>query len=166
MSTYLPTLKQLQYLVALHEHGHFGRAADACFISQSTLSAGLRDLETLLEKADGIKQPKRREALIQNADLIRISKQLVTLKADTPLTETLEDLEVRVPEAEALIGFLNRMEFRTLTRRVADSLKVEAPAPLAADQGTVVAEADPATPAAPRTSTPAPRTTPRRSRQH
>lgn len=48
MSAYLPTLKQLQYLVALHEHGHFGRAADASFVSQSTLSAGLRDLETLL----------------------------------------------------------------------------------------------------------------------
>ena len=48
MTTYLPTLKQLQYLVALHEHGHFGRAADSCFVSQSTLSAGLRDLETLL----------------------------------------------------------------------------------------------------------------------
>ena len=49
MSTYLPTLKQLQYLVALHEHGHFGRAAESCFVSQSTLSAGLRDLETLLD---------------------------------------------------------------------------------------------------------------------
>ncbi len=48
MSIYLPTLKQLQYLVALHEHGHFGRAADACFVSQSTLSAGLRELESLL----------------------------------------------------------------------------------------------------------------------
>lgn len=48
MSVYQPTLKQLQYLVALHEHGHFGRAAAACFVSQSTLSAGLRDLETLL----------------------------------------------------------------------------------------------------------------------
>ena len=48
MSTYLPTLKQLQYLVALHEHGHFGRAADACFVTQSTLSAGLRELESLL----------------------------------------------------------------------------------------------------------------------
>jgi LysR family hydrogen peroxide-inducible transcriptional activator len=48
MSVYQPTLKQLQYLVALHEHGHFGRAADACFVSQSTLSAGLRDLENLL----------------------------------------------------------------------------------------------------------------------
>lgn len=48
MTVYQPTLKQLQYLVALHEHGHFGRAAEACFVSQSTLSAGLRDLETLL----------------------------------------------------------------------------------------------------------------------
>ncbi|MGX7926390.1 hydrogen peroxide-inducible genes activator [Tsuneonella sp. HG094] len=48
MSTYLPTIKQLQYLVALHEHGHFGRAADASFVSQSTLSAGLRELESLL----------------------------------------------------------------------------------------------------------------------
>lgn len=48
MSTYLPTLKQLQYLVALHEHGHFGRAADASFVSQSTLSAGIRELKSLL----------------------------------------------------------------------------------------------------------------------
>ena len=48
MSTYLPTLKQLQYLVALHEHGHFGRAAEASFVSQSTLSAGIRELESLL----------------------------------------------------------------------------------------------------------------------
>jgi len=48
MQVYQPTLKQLQYLASLHEHGHFGRAAEACFVSQSTLSAGLRDLETLL----------------------------------------------------------------------------------------------------------------------
>ena len=48
MSIYLPTLKQLQYLVALKEHGHFGRAAEACFVTQSTLSAGLRELESLL----------------------------------------------------------------------------------------------------------------------
>lgn len=48
MSIYLPTLKQLQYLVALQEHGHFGNAADACFVTQSTLSAGLRELESLL----------------------------------------------------------------------------------------------------------------------
>jgi LysR family transcriptional regulator, hydrogen peroxide-inducible genes activator len=48
MSAYLPSLKQLQYLVALHEHGHFGKAADACFVTQSTLSAGIRELESLL----------------------------------------------------------------------------------------------------------------------
>jgi LysR family transcriptional regulator, hydrogen peroxide-inducible genes activator len=48
MSTYLPTLKQLQYLVALEEHGHFGKAADSCFVTQSTLSAGIRELESLL----------------------------------------------------------------------------------------------------------------------
>lgn len=48
MIVHLPTLKQLQYLVALRKQGHFGRAADACFVTQSTLSAGLRDLENLL----------------------------------------------------------------------------------------------------------------------
>lgn len=48
MTTYLPTLKQLQYLIALADHGHFGRAADACFVTQSTLSAGLRELESLI----------------------------------------------------------------------------------------------------------------------
>lgn len=48
MQNYLPSLKQMQYLVALHEHGHFGRAADACNVTQSTLSAGIRELETLL----------------------------------------------------------------------------------------------------------------------
>ena len=48
MSVHPPTIKQLQYLVALRQHGHFGRAADASFVTQSTLSAGLRELETLL----------------------------------------------------------------------------------------------------------------------
>ena len=48
MIVHLPTVKQLQYLVALRRFGHFGRAADACFVTQSTLSAGLRELETLL----------------------------------------------------------------------------------------------------------------------
>jgi LysR family transcriptional regulator, hydrogen peroxide-inducible genes activator len=48
VTTFLPTLKQLQYLVALHEHHHFGKAATACFVTQSTLSAGLRELESLI----------------------------------------------------------------------------------------------------------------------
>src|SRR3954470_7792785 len=48
MSAHFPTIKQLQYLVALREHAHFGRAAEACFVTQSTLSAGLRELESSL----------------------------------------------------------------------------------------------------------------------
>jgi LysR family hydrogen peroxide-inducible transcriptional activator len=48
MTVHLPTIKQLQYLVALRQHGHFGKSAEACFVTQSTLSAGLRELETLL----------------------------------------------------------------------------------------------------------------------
>lgn len=48
MTTHLPTLKQLQYLVALSDQGHFGRAADACFVTQSTLSAGIKELESLM----------------------------------------------------------------------------------------------------------------------
>jgi len=48
MNVHLPTLKQLQYLVALKTHGHFGRAAEACFVTQSTLSAAIRELESLV----------------------------------------------------------------------------------------------------------------------
>ena len=48
MTVHRPTIKQLQYLVALRRHGHFGRAAESCFVTQSTLSAGIRELETLL----------------------------------------------------------------------------------------------------------------------
>ena len=48
MIAYLPTIKQLQYLVALRDYGHFGRAAESCFVTQSTLSASLRELETLV----------------------------------------------------------------------------------------------------------------------
>ena len=48
MSVHLPTIKQLHYLVALRRHGHFGRAAESCFVTQSTLSAGIRELESLL----------------------------------------------------------------------------------------------------------------------
>jgi len=48
MTVYLPTLKQLQYLVTLQDTGHFGRAAESCFVTQSTLSASLRELESLI----------------------------------------------------------------------------------------------------------------------
>ncbi|WP_431298511.1 DNA polymerase I [Tabrizicola sp. BL-A-41-H6] len=88
------------------------------------------DLETLLARAGEIKQPKRREVLLENADQIRLSKQLVTLKNDTPLDVSLDDLEVKLPAPDAIMEFLNRMEFRTLTRRVAEKLKITPPAPV------------------------------------
>ncbi len=86
------------------------------------------DVETLLARAEEIRQPKRRQTLIDFAEQIRISRQLVTLDGATPLRVGLDDLEVRAPEAEALLGFLGQMEFRTLTRRIAGHLGVEAPA--------------------------------------
>ncbi|OYU41183.1 MAG: DNA polymerase I [Pseudorhodobacter sp. PARRP1] len=85
------------------------------------------DLETLLARAGEIKQPKRREALVDNADLIRISKRLVQLDDDMPLDVSLDALEVKPVEAEAAMAFLHEMEFTTLTRRVAERLKVAAP---------------------------------------
>jgi len=86
------------------------------------------DLETLLARAGEIRQDKRRQTLIDNADQIRLSKQLVQLDCDTPLDFTLDALEVKEPEPDVLMGFLDAMEFRTLTRRVAESLKLAVPA--------------------------------------
>ncbi|GIX15911.1 MAG: LysR family transcriptional regulator [Rhodothalassiaceae bacterium] len=57
-----PTIKQLRYLVALAEHLHFGRAARACHVSQSTLSAGIQELEALLD-ADLVDRNRRRVSL-------------------------------------------------------------------------------------------------------
>jgi DNA polymerase-1 len=83
------------------------------------------DLETLLARAEEIKQPKRREALIANADLARISMQLVTLDCAVPLTEPIDRLGVRPVIGEQLIAFLKAMEFTTLTGRVAAATGVE-----------------------------------------
>jgi len=86
------------------------------------------DLETLLDRAEEIRQPKRRQTLIEKREQIEMSKRLVMLDCDTPLDFGLDDLEVREPDAERLMGFLTEMEFRTLTRRIAEKLGVEAPA--------------------------------------
>ncbi len=86
------------------------------------------DLDALLERASEIKQPKRRQTLIDNADQIRLSRKLVLLDDKTPLDFTLDDLEVRDPDPDKLLKFLTEMEFRTLTQRIAKTLKVEAPA--------------------------------------
>ncbi|WP_322867779.1 DNA polymerase I [Aquicoccus sp. G2-2] len=85
------------------------------------------DLETLLARAGEIKQPKRRETLLGHADQIRLSRDLVTLKLDTPLDFSIHDLEIRDPEPDVLLPFLAEMEFRTLSKRIADKLGVAAP---------------------------------------
>ncbi|WP_299889338.1 DNA polymerase I [uncultured Ruegeria sp.] len=85
------------------------------------------DLESLLDRAEEIKQPKRRQTLIEKRDQIELSKRLVQLDEQTPLDFNLADLEVKDPDPETLLGFLAEMEFRTLTKRIADKLGAEAP---------------------------------------
>ena len=79
------------------------------------------DLDTLLARADEIKQQKRRENIIANAELARISRQLVTLRTDVPLELDLDALVLEPQNGPKLIGFLKAMEFTSLTRRVADA---------------------------------------------
>ena len=74
------------------------------------------DLDTLLARAGEIKQEKRRQALIENADKARLSKKLVTLDDHVPLDVPLADLAVHEPDYKRLIGFLKAMEFVALTR--------------------------------------------------
>jgi DNA polymerase-1 len=93
------------------------------------------DLETLLAKATEIKQPKRREKLIEFAEQARLSKALVTLKSDVPLKVEADAFGIRDIAPEPMLAFLRRMEFSTLTKRVAEGLGVEAPAPLATSVG-------------------------------
>jgi DNA polymerase-1 len=83
------------------------------------------DLETLLLRAGEIKQPKRREALIEHAEKARISRQLVLLDDKVALDVPLDELAVHEPDARKLIAFLKAMEFSTLTRRVAEYSQVD-----------------------------------------
>ncbi len=85
------------------------------------------DLDTLLSRAEEVKQPKRRQTLIDNADQIRVSRALVTLRLDTPIDVSFDDLSVVEPDADTLLGFLAEMEFRTLSARIASKLGVAAP---------------------------------------
>ncbi len=94
-ATYSPTLKQLQYLVALREHGHFGRAAEASFVTQSTLSAGLRELELLL-----------------GVTLVERTRRVVRF---TPLGEAIADKARRVLREAEELGDLARASGRPLS---------------------------------------------------
>ena len=93
------------------------------------------DLDTLLERAGEIKQPKRRQTLIEKADQIRVSRELVTLKQDMEIEFDFEQFEFKDPEPDVLLGFLAEMEFSTLNNRIAAKLGVEAPVIASAHSG-------------------------------
>ncbi|MRX51726.1 DNA polymerase I [Paracoccus sp. S-4012] len=105
------------------------------------------DLETLLARAGEIKQPKRRQTLIDHAENIRVSKRLVTLDCDSaPVDMTLESLELREPDPAKLLDFLAEMQFRTLANRVAQRFdaappKIEEPLPAPAAGATAATPA-------------------------
>ena len=94
MTVYFPTIKQLQYLVALRQHGHFGKAAEACFVTQSTLSAGLRELETVL-----------------GVVLVERTRRVVRF---TPLGQRIADKAVRVLRESEELADLARAEGQPL----------------------------------------------------
>ncbi|MEA1619253.1 hydrogen peroxide-inducible genes activator [Erythrobacter sp. T5W1-R] len=123
MSTYLPTIKQLQYLVALHEHGHFGKAADACFVSQSTLSAGIRELESLL----GVVLVERSRRVVR---FTALGEQVVA-KANRLLREAEELTDLVQASGKPLAGDLRMSVIPTIAPfmlpRVLPRLKRERP---------------------------------------
>ncbi len=106
------------------------------------------DLETLLKRAKEIKQDKRRQTLIDNAELARISKRLVTLDANVKLDVPVDELAVHEPDYKNLIAFLKAMEFSTITRRVAEKSGIDA----AAIDADAKLSSSPAPPASPSSS--------------
>ena len=131
-------------------------------------------LEALLERAGEIKQPKRRETLTkpETVELIRISKQLVTLVRDVELEAPIDSLGLPTLEGEKLIAFLKAMEFTTITRRVSEICGVDAngvepdpafvgPAGWRARDGTVTTPPAPSEPVAPKAAAAADEPTPR-----
>jgi DNA polymerase I len=83
------------------------------------------DVETLLKRASEIKQNKRRETLLENAENARVSLRLVTLEDKVPIREKPDEFAVHEPDAKELIGFLKAMEFTAITKRVAVHFEVE-----------------------------------------
>jgi LysR family hydrogen peroxide-inducible transcriptional activator len=106
MTTFLPTLRQLQYLVALHDHGHFGRAAESCFITQSTLSASLRELEGLLGST--LVERSRRVTRFTPLGSRIVAKARLVLRAAEELAEMAE------AEREPLTGELRMAVIPTI----------------------------------------------------
>ena len=105
------------------------------------------DIETLIARAAEIKQNKRRETIIENAENARISLRLVTLDDKVPLKEQPDEFAVREPEPKELIGFLKAMEFNSIVRRAAAHFEVEDPDAIAATPATAARAPKPPEPA-------------------
>ncbi|MGQ0581323.1 MAG: DNA polymerase I [Reyranella sp.] len=102
------------------------------------------DLETLLKRAGEIKQPKRRESLEQNADLIRISRKLVLLRDDVPPPADPDSFDKHAPDPNVLLPWLEQQGFKSLLARYKGELG-EATSPVApAATPAPVKKADPA----------------------
>ena len=87
------------------------------------------DLETLLARAGEIKQPKRRESLIQYAQQARLSKELVTLHDDVPLPMNLDELAIRELDPQVLGAFLQARGFKSLLTKMQKKFDFDASAP-------------------------------------
>jgi len=85
------------------------------------------DLETLLKRAEEIPQPKRREVLLNHADAARISKELVKLKADVPVTASVESFAVKPFDSEKAFAFLKEQNFNALLLRLEKEITPSAP---------------------------------------
>ena len=103
------------------------------------------DLETLLARADEIKQPKRRQALIESEAKARLSKELVKLDDDVPLPCPLSALSVKPYDPDKLFPFLDEMELRALKSRIEKRLAISAPPAVAAPSEPVLPEIPPFT---------------------
>ena len=84
------------------------------------------DLDTLLARAEEIKQPKRRQSLMEQADMARISRDLVTLRDDVPTTRTIDEMRKKAPDAETLLTFLRDLGFKSLATTVESRLGMPA----------------------------------------
>ena len=87
------------------------------------------DLETLLARAGEIRQPKRREALVENAEKARISRELVRLRADAPMPQPIAELAAHAPDRPKLETWLRAQGFRSILARMG----FDGNAPIAAD---------------------------------
>ena len=99
------------------------------------------DLDSLLQRAGEIKQPKRRESLQTNAELARISRQLVKLRDDVPVTEHADSFDKRAPDTATLVPWLEQQGFRSLLAKYRNGAPAPAATPAAPTQAASATQA-------------------------